>query len=218
MQRHALFLFPLLFPLLSLSNAVQAQTSLEAGSLGYGIVHKMEIEEGLSLSVGASMFESTFESVSLGTASDMDVDLRWASLGVSLGYQIGRSPFSLSVGVRSKHDRIDLSGEAIGSFDFMGQELAYADFSDLAGHVAFDRFAPTVAVRYERTFESGWSVGGTVGAMFQGAPRVHLEATGPLTASPEFLAAVETERAAIARELEDLSIFPVVSLSVGYRF
>lgn len=217
MQKHALFsLLPL--PFLFLPHAAQAQTSLEVGSLGYGIVHRMQIEEGVSLSLGASMFEGTFEDVSLGTASEMDVDMRWASVGVSLGYEIPKSPFTLSVGVRSKLDRIDLSGEATGTFVFMGQQLAFADFSDLAGHVEFDRVAPVVTVDYERTFASGWSVGGKVGAMFQGAPRVHLEATGPLAASPDFLAAVESERLAIEREFDGLAIFPVVSLSVAYRF
>ncbi|HEX2164851.1 MAG TPA: hypothetical protein VHM02_12960, partial [Thermoanaerobaculia bacterium] len=67
----------------------------------------------------------------------------------------------------------------------------------------------------------GWSLSLDLGAAWHGEPEVDLEVQGPLAGlagRPEVVQAIAEEERELEAELEDYSLFPVVALSLSYRF
>ncbi|MHB1951357.1 MAG: hypothetical protein ACYCQK_07755, partial [Acidiferrobacteraceae bacterium] len=64
---------------------------------------------------------------------------------------------------------------------------------------------------------AGLSLGADFGIMFQGSPEVELAASNP-TDSPQVTAAVASVQQTAQQQADKYRYYPVISLSVGYRF
>jgi hypothetical protein len=53
---------------------------------------------------------------------------------------------------------------------------------------------------------------------FIGSPDVDLSATGPIASNPDFMANLAEEEREINNDLEDFKFYPVLCMSLFYRF
>lgn len=209
---------PIIFTSLFCGPVYAGELALEASTLGLGVSRFVDIDTGGRITLGFHNFEERFESVGLINTADMNVDLKWRSIGVSVDRDIPGSDFSFSFGFRYKMDDIRLDGVPEGQFVVLGQVLEARDYATLDGEVTFNRIAPTFSVSYSKKFKTGWGVNGSLGLMFQGEPDVVLRSSGPLSSLADFQAQVARDEAYIEDKLSDLSVFPVASIGLSYRF
>lgn len=150
---------------------------------------------------------------------DYDGTLKLNSVGLLADlYPFGGS-FRISAGVRSSSNRIDLSATPTTNVEIGDQDYSPDEIGTLNGSVKFKKLNPTLTMGWGGSFKSGFTVGFEAGVMFQGSPKLSLEASGgSLANDPVFLQELENERAQAEEDAEDFKLWPVVQLHFLYRF
>jgi hypothetical protein len=96
-----------------------------------------------------------------------------------------------------------------------GTSYTPAQIGTLDGDITTRTFEPVVTIGYGGTMASGLSLGIDAGVMFQGTPKA-----GPLTSSTAIVSTADlaNERAQMQADIAGYKYYPVVQLSLGYRF
>jgi hypothetical protein len=92
---------------------------------------------------------------------------------------------------------------------------------DLSGSVTFNAAAPYAGIGWSsgREKSEGLSVAFDIGVLFQGSPNIEdYQATGLLAGNPAFQAELNKEVAKIEDDLDSYKYYPVVALTLTYRF
>ena len=123
--------------------------------------------------------------------------------------------FHVSGGLRLNYNDIDLAAAPGGPITIGGTTYTPAQAGSLNGKVDFKRVAPYLGIGWMGSLLSpNLHFGADLGVMFQGSPRVSLQSNSRFVSPAD----LERERADIADELRPYRFYPVVSVSVGYRF
>ncbi len=86
---------------------------------------------------------------------------------------------------------------------------------DISGSVTpNNRFAPIVAIDYEKTFRNNWGISADLGAMYTGG--FSLTATDNSGQIPQ--ANLDSELAGTIARLGEIAILPFAKISVGFAF
>lgn len=188
----------------------------EIGTLGAGATLNVPVNDKLSLGLGGNMF--SYETSSEYSGIDYDIDLELKSFGVTLDYQPFSSGLTLSGGVRVNGNSASLAATPVGDIVIGDETYSSDDLASVNGEVKFQRYSPIVALGYQKTYKSGFSIGGKMGVMFHGSPEVSMSADGLLADDPSFRAELEKERQTIENELDSFKYYPVASFGVSWAF
>ena len=121
--------------------------------------------------------------------------------------------------MRWNGNSIDLSVTPANSIVIGGTTFTAAQLGTLSGDVDFEDFAPFFGLGYEGDFfDQRVLLAFGAGVLFQGDPEVDLSASGVLANDPALLAALRREENDLEDDLDFLSFYPVVSLSLTFRF
>jgi len=128
--------------------------------------------------------------------------------------------FRLSAGARSTSDNhIRFTGMARGDQTYGGTTFTPDEAGSLSGRIRTRSVSPIATVGYAHTTLSGLMFGLDGGVMFHGHPQVDdLVATGELGSNPAAQASLVNEEQRLRDRASDYPYYPVVQLSVGYRF
>ncbi len=194
-----------------------AHIAPQISTLGLGAEAGYRVDPHLGLRAGANLLtmNRSFDVDGI----DYDADARLLSFGL-LGdvYPFPDLGLHLTGGVRLNLNRADVSATPTTAVTIGDTTYSPDQIGTLDGSVEFNRLAPYLGVGWKGSFgDPNLIVGADLGVMFQGTPKVSLSSTGLLT-SPQLSADLERERAKIEDELEAFRFYPVVGLSVGYRF
>ncbi|QNN68034.1 hypothetical protein H9L13_03780 [Sphingomonas lutea] len=210
---------------LAVSTPALAQDAGTTGSVSVGVT-------GGTLGIGpevgfrfSDMFgvrgNVTFLSISQDAESDgVDYDgkLKLASGGLMLDVHPFGGGFRVSGGARINGNKVRLTATPTEDVEIGDEVYTPEEIGVLSGNVKAKSFAPTLTLGYFGGATRGLNFGIEAGGMFQGSPRVRdLKTTGLLATDPDF----QEELAREADELEDevdYKIFPIVQVSLGYRF
>lgn len=128
--------------------------------------------------------------------------------------------FRVSAGARVNGNKVRAKATPLTSVGVGNQIFTPAQISVLSGVARVRDFAPAVTFGYGGMLQSGFVVAVEAGALFQGAPRLRdfRSEGGTLSGDPAFQAQLERERVELENDIDDYRLYPVVQLSLGYRF
>ena len=188
----------------------------EVSTLGVGATLSIPLNNKLSFGLGGNMFN--YDTNSAYSGIDYDIDLELQSFGLTMDYQPFDSGLTLTGGVRINSNSGSFSATPVNDITIGDQTYSAADLASVNGSVSFEKYSPIVAVGYNKTYDSGFSIGGKLGVMFQGSPSISMSAEGILADDPSFLSELEKERQSIESELESFKYYPVASFGVSWAF
>ncbi len=183
--------------------------------LGAEVGYRINDYVGVRGGVNAFSFSRTLDIEDI----TYDGDLTLKSFGAMADLYPFRGGFHVTGGLRLNYNEADLTGTPSGAFyNVNGTNYPTAAVGRLEGEVDFRRVAPYLGLGWKGSlFSPNLHVGADLGVMFQGKADVSLRATnatvGALLASD-----IEQARQDIEDEVEDYRFYPVLSVSIGYRF
>jgi hypothetical protein len=142
--------------------------------------------------------------------------LDWSPLG----------PFRITAGVIPNNNKIDLSGEpnGNGTFTINGVTYSAAQVGSLSGNVKpGNSIAPYLGIGYGNVWTKGVNFYFDLGVMFQGSPKVSLQANcNPTVVGAAQCAAiqndVEAERQKVEDKVKKYQYFPVANIGITIGF
>ncbi|WP_234149643.1 hypothetical protein [Sphingobium sufflavum] len=198
------------------------RVGVTGGTLGIGPEVAYRLNDRLGVRANA-----TFLSVSHSFDSDglnYDGNVKLGSGGVMLDVFPFKGGFRISGGVRingNKAHAIARPSNSNGSYTIGLNTYTATEIGTLRADTELNDVAPILTVGYGGGTSSGFTFGVEAGALFQGGIRIKpLTYTGAITgaARDRLLADLERERASVQDDIDDYKVYPVVQISVGYRF
>lgn len=190
----------------------------KAGTLGLGGELSARILTDVNLRFGA-------------TALDLDLDGEVADIDYDFGLDLRTFPlmvdwypfddtFHLSGGIVLNESDVGLDARFSGSVEIGGRTYPASEVGTLSGDLSFDRVAPYVGIGWGNAFGSRrrWGFLSDFGVAFIDSPDVTLTATGPLASDPTFQADLARERGDLEDDIGDFKVYPVLSISLFFRF
>jgi hypothetical protein len=222
----------------------QAQASpdvaagFRVGTLGLGAEATIGISDRVNVRVPFNLFNYNYDQTEDGI--DYKGKLNLQSVGALVDVHPFKGSFYLSAGIFSNGNKLKLhASDPSGTEEYeIGDRSYTSDPSNplaLKGGTDFNSMAPYLGLGWGNAIQGASSVyfRFELGAYFQGAGKVKLDASGRAVdtqtqssfdvddGSPEamvFQANLEQERASLEDDIEDFKIYPAVSLALGYRF
>lgn len=192
---------------------VGAFVAPQISTLGLGAEAGYRINDYVGVRGGGNVFR-------LNRSIDVDgIDYHGKATLKSFGATADVFPFGggfhVSGGLRLNYNEIDLRATPGSAITIGGTTYTPAQAGTLDGKVDFRRVSPYLGIGWMGSlFSPNLHFGADLGVMFQGSPRVSLRSNSPFVSQ----ANLERERADIVDELKPYRFYPVVSVSVGYRF
>ena len=189
----------------------------QISSLGAGLEVGARFNDYLGLRIGANGFVYSFNSSSDDIHYNFDV--RLASAGAIADVHPFGNGLRLSGGFRWSSNHVDLAAKPNGFITVGGTTFSAAEAGAVEGNLDLNNFAPYAGIGYQGRFlKDRLMLALDLGVLFQGQPEVHLEGTGSLRGDPTFEAAVRREEQDVKDKLQILRFYPVVALTLSYRF
>lgn len=209
-----------------------AEVALSAsiGTLGYGIQATFPVSSQFNVRVIANTFSDSgnFEESGINYQGDLD----FATYGVLGDWHPFTGSFFVSAGAVNNGNQVKLKATCPQSCDIDGH--SYQSFPDgqVNANVDFKSLAPYLGIGWGNAMQGGrWYGQLDVGVLFQDAPNINLTASGTFkeqgklipvnTSNPVFQKELANEERSIEQEIDDTefsNVYPVIALSVGYRF
>ena len=167
---------------------------------------------------------------------DYEADLRWRSFGVLVDYHPFKGGFHVSGGLLSNGNKIDILATGDQNFEIGDREYR-SDPNDplsLTGKLDFNSVAPYLGIGWGNPIlgNSNLYFKFELGVMFQGKPKVALRGDGSAVDSNDnsfdvngdtleaqvFRAELEDERRTLEDDISEFTLWPVLGISLGWRF
>ncbi|MHB8253699.1 MAG: hypothetical protein ACYDEV_08365 [Acidiferrobacter sp.] len=130
-----------------------------------------------------------------------------------------RGLFHVTGGVYYDDNRVNLTAVPVnGAYTINGSSVPANQVGPVTGAVTYARFAPYLGLGWNNTIRMhrGWAFGADLGVMWD-RPTTTLNAPGAAY-NPQLAAELATVDAEIQTQANRLKAYPVVSVSLGYRF
>ena len=128
--------------------------------------------------------------------------------------------FRISAGARATgSNHVDFHGMARTNQTYGGMTFTPEQAGELIGRIKTKSVSPLVTVGYAHTFLPGITLSLDGGVLFHGSPRVsRVDATGELGSNPLARDQLDQEIENLRNRVDDYKYYPVLQLSLGYRF
>ncbi len=182
------------------------------GTLGIGPEASVGVGKHLGLRANA-----TFLSINGSySTSDLDYDarLKLRSAGLMVDLFPWSGGFYVSGGVRSNGNRADLLATPSGNVTIGNTVYTPAQIGTVSGDADVADVAPTATLGYRKR-SGGFSFGIEAGALFQGSVRINQfkSSTGLISQAD-----LDAERAELQADVNKYKVYPVLQISLGWRF
>jgi opacity protein-like surface antigen len=206
--------------LASASSAVASPVAVtaQAGTLGAGGSLYLALPYHADVRFGGNYFSLSHALNSGGVHYDGTVRLQ--SFTLLADWHPFHGVFRLTGGVAYNDNRFSLTATpAAGKgYTIHGHPYTVKQVGSLTGVVTFNRANPYFGIGLGNPFRGGhWTFGLDLGMLYQGTPKVSLNATGAIAGSnlaKDVLAAADQVRS----DVHKYKWYPVAMFSVGYRF
>ncbi|MCI5147003.1 MAG: hypothetical protein D3923_16145 [Candidatus Electrothrix sp. AR3] len=214
--------------LLAFSAPCQAQPgevrfAVKGGTLGVGVEAALDLNPFMELRGGLNYV--TFDVDTTISQVDYIFEPTFHTGSLMLDVHPFANAFHLTAGIYLNDNEMDIQGTY--RKDLIPEEFSrYAGLVDQAkikGQVEFDNFAPYLGIGWTSNHDSlyGLGINMDLGIMFQGAAEVtelYLDDPWGAGSNPATLAILAQEKQAIQDELDNYELYPVLSVSLSYRF
>lgn len=186
--------------------------NLHGGTLGLGLDVDVDFSDSVGLRAGFNRLHmsESWEDDDL----DYDADLEFDSVHALLDWHPFRGKFRFTGGVMAADHGLE-AGADVESGEDIGDGNATQD-GRLEAEIEYDDVSPYLGVGWDRHFSnSAFALSFDVGVLAQGNPEVELRETDSTGASQQNL---DEEEEDIEDEWSDWDTYPVVQISLSYRF
>jgi hypothetical protein len=202
----------------------QAGITADLGTTGAGAHVVVPLGTTLNARLGANYMSRDFEKNTTnvdyklkGKLQTVDALLDW--------YVLDGSSFHLTGGVVYNGNKFDATGNPsrLGTFKLNGKTYAVSDVGILTGKLDYRKAAPYLGIGWGNTLGTGskWNVSADIGAFYQGHVKVELASVGcgaAAAACARLANDVAAEALRLREDTDKLKFYPVLRLSIGYRF
>ncbi|PTQ91082.1 hypothetical protein [Agitococcus lubricus] len=210
----------------------QADVALGAGlsTLGFGLQGTIAINPHLNLRLAANggTFNDDFEESGIQYKGEFEL----SSYGLIADIHPFAGSFYLSAGYLGHDNSLALKATCPQSCDIDGQSYQSSPDGQINSHVDFGTGAPYLGIGWGNAMQGGRLYAKLdIGVLFQDKPKVDLTATGSFkntttgltmnTSNPIFQKELANEEKSLQQEINDADyseLYPVIGLSIGYRF
>lgn len=202
------------------ADCVQAQSLAVGGrvsTLGLGVEGSFTMLDRIGARVGVNALSFSVD----GEADDIDfvfdVDLLTATFLADV--YLTRGGLRVSAGLVSNENKLGLVAELQEDVEIGDSTYSDVDVGDLIGKIGFDDVKPYLGVGIDSSLNKGGGLGFIVefGVLFQGSPKVLLEADGPVSNDPQFLSDLAKEQEDISDDLSFFKVYPVIAVGISYH-
>lgn len=203
------------------TTSVMAQdfaVGLTGGTLGLGLEGTVNVTEKINIRVLAAGFNYS-KNGSQGTDVDYDAKLNIFNAGLVADYYPFTSGLRLSIGGIYNGSKLTVDGVPSAGSSYTINNVTYtsAQVGSLTGEVKYQKVMPYVGFGFGNTMtKSNFTFGMDFGAMI-GTPSASLTATNP-TNNATLASNVAIEESKLKDNVNKLSFYPVVNMSLSYRF
>ena len=183
-------------------------------TLGFGLEAAKGLTPNFGMRMGFNYFSYGYNDTESGTSYNLDLGLK--SFAVIADWHPFRGSFRLSGGLLLNGNKLELTGNNLGSVDLDGTTYS---LDSLTGDVSYNAIAPYFGLGWDTTFgdHEHWGFTFDLGLVYTGSPKVGLNARGTrLPAS--FSSDLEKERSTLEGDLDMLTWWPVLSAGIVYQF
>lgn len=216
----------------TLCGHAQADVALggAVSTLGLGLQATFAVSERVNLRMVANGINqsSDFEESGINYNGTLD----FATYGVIGDWHPFNGGFHLSAGAMHNGNQLSLDASCPQSCDIDGHSYQSAPDGQINADVDFGTFAPYLGIGWGNSMKGGRLYATLdIGVLFQETPNVELTASGSFkeqnnpftvnTSNPKLQQELANEEKSLQQELDDTefsNLYPVISLSVGYRF
>lgn len=221
-SRARVILFAMAAVLLACGSAHAAFNELaiavKAGTLGLGGDLTTNLIPQVNLRAGLQWLDFGF----IAPLGDVDYDLKLKFLNplVLIDWYPFDGPFRISGGVLFNGSEIRLRAKPGEAVEIDDVTYTPAELGSLRGDVEWRSVAPYVGIGWGNALGEGgrWGIATDFGVAFTGSPSISLSATGPISGDPTFQTRLAEEERDIQDELDAFKIYPVLSVSLFFRF
>jgi hypothetical protein len=211
----------------TVSVLADAAVGVKVGTLGIGVEGTVGLDEKFNLRVGGNFAsvdlsdmidDDDLDEDSVVSAEDIQLELDLETLAAMLDWHVWGGGFRLTAGGMLNNNEMTVSADTDEKVE-IGDSSYSVDA--LAGSVSFTQVAPYFGIGYgDAIDEDGhFTFAFDLGVMLQGNPEVEITATA---SDPTLQAALNADIASEIEEIEDdtegLSLYPVISIGLAYRF
>lgn len=197
---------------------------ITGGTLGIGPEVGYRLNETIGVRASASFLGVSHEIDSDDVTYDGSFDLESYGAMVDL-YPFGGG-FRVSGGFRINNNRASADAEPTGgTFTFNGVDYdTTTQVTSARTRAQVDDFAPALTIGYAGGKRSGFVFGVEAGALFQGSAKIDPITITGTCADPTapgcgtIVADLEAERRDVQDDVDDYKVYPILQLTVGYRF
>jgi hypothetical protein len=213
------------------ASQLQAENSsyglgLKASTLGLGLELHRELNDSFNIRLGLNTYDHDEDYDDGGISYNGELELM--SVGSYIDWHPFQGGFRLTGGLLYNGNEVTLKGKptTLGTVNVGGTNYNFTN-AQLNGKVEFNSIAPYLGMGWGNSFKgSRWSFLFDLGAMFQGSPDADLSTSGTVTVAgtniavntATFQSDLAKETQELENDIEDLKIYPVVSLGLSYRF
>lgn len=224
------------------AHAVDLGVGVRASTLGLGAELSISMLERLNLRIPVSGFDYSDDITEDNIRYDANLEL--LTVGLLADYHVFGGGFHVTGGVASNGNELKLlASEDTGNESFeVGNQTYVSDPNDpfeLRAGLDFNSVAPYVGLGWGNAArgDSALYFKFEVGALVQGSPKASASASGSVCnestqscsftsfdvegndpRAQQFRQELEQERQTIEEQIDEFDIYPVVGLSIGYRF
>ena len=151
---------------------------------------------------------------------DYDVGVEFLNPLLLLDWYPFAGDFRISAGALFNGSDIDLEATSADPIEIGGRLYNPGDIGSIRGESDFDEIAPYVGIGFGNHLSQDrrWGFSADLGVAFIGSPNVDLRITGPFADNPLLLADLAEEERKIEDELDKFRFYPVLSLTLYFRF
>lgn len=190
----------------------------KSGTLGFGGELTANVLPDLNGRFGVTFFDLSLDGRFSGVEYDFDLDM--LTYPITVDWYPFQDGFHVSAGIIVNETDVDLGARADTTITIGDTTYLASDVGTLSGDVSYRRVAPYIGIGWGNAFgkEKRWGVVGDFGIAFIGSPDVSLSASGPIASQPGFQSDLAQEQDDLEDDLSDFNIYPVLSVSLFFRF
>jgi hypothetical protein len=191
--------------------------AVSGGTLGIGPELGFRVSDSFGVRANAMFlgFGTDFDSDGVEYEGNLNLESYGAMVDV---YPFGGS-FRVSAGARINKNRGRVTATPTGPVEVGETTYTPAQIGTLRGRAEVKDFAPALTLGWGGSNRRGFLFGFDAGVLFQGGVRIRqFTASGSSANDPNFRASLEQERREIQEDVDDYKLYPIVQLTLGYRF
>lgn len=208
----------LLFSVTGCEDSNRFAIGAKSGTLGLGGEFTAKILPAVNWRVGYNTLDFEYDDLEIEDVV-YDASLDFSSFTALADWHIFEGSFRISGGVISMDHtgRLDARLKENNTIEINDHEYSSSDIGTLTGKIKYDKVAPYVGIGWGNPFINNSRLGLAcdLGVAFTNSPEVSLSATGMAAGLQDD---IEIERQKIKDDMKSYKFYPVISLSIYYRF